>query len=229
MRDGFFARPAVAFLCLISAPKKHKINIYLNFIQIQINMNKSRVFIVHGWGGYPQEAWFPYLKKELEEMGLEVKVLEMPDSDNPTIDKWVSFLAKQIGTPNSDTYLIGHSIGVQTILRYLASINTPIGGVVAVAPWYKLILDSGEDKEIARPWLETPIDNEQVRRNIGKITAIFSDNDPYVGPENIDLFKNNLGAKIIILKNMGHMGGDEGITEIPEILQEVKEMITYKK
>ena len=26
----------------------------------------QRVFIIHGWDGYPEEGWFPWLKKELE-------------------------------------------------------------------------------------------------------------------------------------------------------------------
>ena len=35
------------------------------------HMNK-RVFIAHGWDGYPEEGWFPWLKKELETKGFEV-------------------------------------------------------------------------------------------------------------------------------------------------------------
>ena len=34
---------------------------------------KKRVFIVHGWDGYPEEVWFPWLKKELEAKGFEAQ------------------------------------------------------------------------------------------------------------------------------------------------------------
>lgn len=27
-------------------------------------MSDKRVFITHGWDGYPEEGWFPWLKKE---------------------------------------------------------------------------------------------------------------------------------------------------------------------
>ena len=34
----------------------------------------KRVFIIHGWGGYPEEGWLPWLKKELEKNGFKVFV-----------------------------------------------------------------------------------------------------------------------------------------------------------
>jgi len=191
----------------------------------------SRVFIIHGWGGFPQEAWFPWLKQQLETKGIAVQVLLMPDSETPRIDTWVTFLAQQIGQPDADTYLVGHSIGVQTILRYLETINTTIGGVLAVAGFYKLIpgsLEGPREEEIAKPWLDIPIDNKKVKQNVSKVTAIFSDNDPFVGLDNVDIFINNLGAEIVVLKGKGHMGASEGFKEIPEILTEVEKMINNK-
>ena len=43
---------------------------------------KKRVFIIHGWEGYPEECWFPWLKTEIEKTGFEVVVPNMPDADN---------------------------------------------------------------------------------------------------------------------------------------------------
>ena len=31
----------------------------------------KRVFIIHGWDGYPEEGWFPWLKEELEKEDLK--------------------------------------------------------------------------------------------------------------------------------------------------------------
>jgi len=36
---------------------------------------------------------------------------------------------------------------------------------------------------------------------------------------NLKLFKEKLNPKIIVLKNKGHFTADEGILEIPEILE----------
>ncbi|PIN87901.1 hypothetical protein COV12_01405 [Candidatus Woesearchaeota archaeon CG10_big_fil_rev_8_21_14_0_10_32_24] len=78
----------------------------------------QEVFIVHGWGGFPEEVWFPWLKEELEKKNFKVTILEMPNSEEPKIDVWVSYLKEKVGAPSLDTYFVGHSIGCQTILRY---------------------------------------------------------------------------------------------------------------
>lgn len=46
-------------------------------------MVKKRVFIVHGWDGYPEEGWFPWLERELEARGFEVHVPALPDASTP--------------------------------------------------------------------------------------------------------------------------------------------------
>src|SRR5437773_69691 len=121
----------------------------------------KRVFIIHGWEGFPEEGWFPWLKKELEVQGFEVQVPVMPNTDEPKIGEWIPFLEKLVGTPDEDTYLVGHSIGGQTVLRYLSGLNKnlKIGGAIFVASWiYRLTGDMSEEEiEIARPWIETPI------------------------------------------------------------------------
>ena len=77
-----------------------------------------RVFIVHGWGAYPQDDWIPWLKGQLEDKGCEVYNPSMPDTEHPQIETWLSFLANLVGDVDENTYFVGHSIGCQTILRY---------------------------------------------------------------------------------------------------------------
>ncbi len=188
----------------------------------------QRVFIIHGWSEHPEEAWFPWLKRELTAKGMKVEVPAMPITDQPQIDAWVNKLAEMIGQPDKDTYLVGHSIGVQTILRYLEMVAKPVGGVLSVAGWYYLkdgSLNGPEEVSIAQPWVETPINSELVRENAGIIRAIFSDNDPYVDLENAKLFKDRLGAVTLVLPNKGHLGAEDNLKEVPEILDELMKII----
>lgn len=185
-----------------------------------------RVFIIHGWDGHPQECWFPWLKKELEARGFEVHVPEMPDPSSPKIETWVPYLTSCVGTPDDSTYFVGHSIGVQTIVRYLQTIDRPVGGVIAVAGFYTLTTGClGPDEMlIAEPWLRTFIDDEAVKRNARKITAIFSDTDRFVPVENAKFFEQRLNAKTIILPHKGHFGTRDSALEVPEILTEFLSM-----
>ncbi|MDI6737414.1 MAG: alpha/beta hydrolase [Nanoarchaeota archaeon] len=186
----------------------------------------KRVFIIHGWSGNPPEGWFPWLKKELEKKGFHVEVPAMPDTDYPKIEAWVSFLKKAIKNPDTETYLVGHSIGCQAILRYLQGANIKIGGAVFVAGWLTLRgLETDEEWETAKPWLETQIDFGKAKKCLLKCVAIFSDNDPFVPLDNSNIFREKLGAKIIIEKQKGHFSGSDKIVKLPSVLKELLEMM----
>ena len=191
-------------------------------------MNK-RVFIIHGWDGYPEEGCFPWLKKELEKQGFRVEVPAMPNPLTPTIDEWVPHLAKLVGEPDENTILFGHSIGTQTILRYLARLpeGKNVGGVVLLAPWVHLTdiaHETEEDRAIAKPWLETPVNFAVAKQHAKKFVAIFSDSDPLVPLDDAKIFERELGAEIIIEHAKGHFSGSDGIQELPSALRAILEL-----
>ena len=178
----------------------------------------KRVFIIHGWGGNPNEGWLPWLKRELEVRGFLVSVPEMPDADEPRVETWVPYLTSQVGTPDEDTYFVGHSIGCLTILKYLERMAAPVGGAVFVAGWFSLTPEATPtpaEQEIARQWLAQPIDFGKVRRTTKNFTAIFSDDDPDVPIENTKLFHDRIGAEVLIQSGKGHFGGSDGVRELP--------------
>ncbi|MFA4954598.1 MAG: alpha/beta hydrolase [Patescibacteria group bacterium] len=183
----------------------------------------KRVFIIHGWDGSPQEGCFPWLKSELEKAGYAVFVPAMPEPLRPRIETWVDFLRSQIGRPDEDTILFGHSIGAQTILRYLETLGEgeKIGKAVFLAGWVHLSEIANEDEEdilTAKPWLETPIDWEKVKQRAASFVGIFPTVDPLVPLSDAEIFKDKLGARIIIEKDKGHFSGSDGITELPSAL-----------
>ena len=179
--------------------------------------------MIHGWGGSGQGGWFDWLRQELKNRGWKVENPNMPNTDEPEIDFWVNKLKEIAGDADEETYFLGHSIGCQTILRYLEKLpeNIKVGGVIFVAGWFTLKGLNSEEKEIVKPWLETPIDLKKVKKHTDKFIAIFSDNDPYVPLSNVELFKNNLRAKTIVLNNKEHFNE---IVEFPEVLNSVLEM-----
>jgi predicted alpha/beta hydrolase family esterase len=185
----------------------------------------KRAIIVHQWMAGPDGDWRPWLKTELEKKGFEVLVPEMPDIDTPVIEAWIAKLSEVVGTPDKDTYFVGHSIGCQTILRYLENIQTPVGGAVFVAGWFNLEnLEDIETEEIAKPWIETSIDLEKVKKVLHKSTLLISDNDPFGCFEENKKKFTELGSKIITMKGGGHVSAEEGFTELPVGVTELNRM-----
>jgi len=188
-----------------------------------------RVFIIHGWDGYPEEGCFPWLKSELEKKGFAVSAPAMPEPLHPRIDEWVSFLSEQVGTPDEHTYFVGHSIGCQTILRYLETLSADakIGGAVLLAPWIHLTdeaYETEEDSEIAKPWIQTQLLWDKVKSHSNKFIAIFSDDDPLVPLTDSKIFEEKLGTKTIVEHNKEHFSGSSGIKELSSLLNAVLEL-----
>jgi len=186
---------------------------------------KKTAIIIHGWDGNPNKGWFVWLGKELTKKGFKVIKPIMPNPAVPKIKPWVKKLSELAKNSDENTIIIGHSIGCQTIMRYLETSKAKkVGQVLFVAPWLTLTdaaVDETESKEIAKPWLETKIDFKKVKSNMKTSTAIFSTSDPFVSIKNADKFKRTLGSKIIIQKNKGHY--EEGKTEkISILLKEIK-------
>jgi len=185
----------------------------------------KRVVIVHQWMAGAQGDWRPWLKEELEKLGYEVLLPDMPDIDTPVIEKWVEKLAEVVGVPDSDTYFIGHSIGCQTILRYLETIDVVVGGALFVAGWFELEnLEDEETKETAKPWLETPIDLQRIRTVLPKSTLVISDNDPFGGFEKNKRKFAELGSKIIVLHNAGHITEEDGFSKAEVLIEALQDL-----
>ncbi len=187
----------------------------------------KRVLIIHGWGGRPDgNDWLPWAKKELEAKGYEVILPSMPDPVYPKIETWIPFLANLVGDVQDTDIFIGHSIGCQTILRYLETLNNEqkVDKVIMIAPWGVSLSEKAyedeEDKETAKPWLQTSINWDKIKTKARGFIAIFSDDDPLVPlEENSKLFREKLEAKIIVEHNQGHFSGDDGIQSLPVLLK----------
>lgn len=189
----------------------------------------KRIFIAHGWDGKPSEGWFPWLKKELEARGFEVFVPPLPDAGSPRMYNWVPALAKVVGTPDDQTYFVGHSMGCQTIARYLETLpdGIQVGGAVFVAGFFKNLTNLDDDdnsRETEKHWLTTPIDFARIKAHLPKSVAVFSDNDPYVPLENQNEFRDKLGSEIVIEHAKKHFSGEEGTIELPIVLEKILEI-----
>lgn len=186
----------------------------------------KRAVIVHCWSGTPDYCWYLWVKHQLEAKGFTVDVPAMPETNNPKLRLWLPKLVETIGEPNEVTYLIGHSIGVGTILRYLESLpkGRRLGGAVLVAGFTN---DLGFE-ELAN-FYQTPLHFDKIRASAAHgFVNIHSDNDQYVPLENSTILKEKLGGEAIVLHNKGHFSGpvdhEASCTELPEVVEAIEKL-----
>lgn len=181
---------------------------------------KKRIIIVHGWEGSPTGDWVEWAAEEFRGKGYEVITPEMPDTDNPVIDKWIGHLKSVAGVADEHTYFIGHSVGCQTIMRFLETVDAKVGGAIFVAGWFDLEnLESKEAEEIIKPWIQTPIGYAKVRACLARSVVVLGDNDPWVPYEETKKdFETRLGSEVVTIPGAGHMTSSDGFSTFPQLI-----------
>jgi uncharacterized protein len=170
-------------------------------------MDRS-LFIVPRWAGRSDSDFYPWLEEELRERSRgfsPVRTLDMPRPEQPTLEAWVGALAREVGpTPAPSTVLLGHSVGCQAVIRYLATLppGRRVGGALLVAGWWEV------DKpwESLVPWLETPVELGRVREAAGRLVVLLSDDDPFTADaeRNGRLWEERLGAEVVLAPGRRH-------------------------
>jgi uncharacterized protein len=177
----------------------------------------KRVFIIHGFEGSPNGGWRPWLMGELEKRDIYACALSMPSPEKPVLAEWIGEIGRHVERNKDDEiYLVGHSLGVPAILRYVMTI--PSGRQLA-----GLVLVSGPCEPVGNikieGFLKESFDFAAVRSKVSKRTVIHGDNDPLVPLVQAEKLSKGLGAKLIVIKNGGHLNGSSGWFSLPECLE----------
>lgn len=191
-------------------------------------MTLSRLCIIGRWSARPEKDWYPWLLRELQAMQPppfeDIQIPLMPEPDTPTIEGWRDAIdALNPPSSRSQTLLVGHSVGCQAILHFLAKTASlpslpPLGGILFVAGWWTV----DRPWETIRPWLEASHDLPAIRRAAPSIRVLVSDNDPFTADVTTTkaLFEERLGANVSVIPHAKHFNA----AEEPDVLSAILSM-----
>ncbi len=180
--------------------------------------------IIHGTYGSPSENWFPWLKKELENIGYKVDVPSFPTPENQNLESWLKVIGRISNNIGPETILIGHSLGVSFILSYVELLNLPIKSIFLVSGFPGL-LGNDEFDELNKEFVNRKFDWKRIKNNVQKIYLYHSDNDPYVPLEKAYELAKKLNTNIKVIKGAGHFNIASGFIEFPELLLDIKNLV----
>ena len=151
---------------------------YSNASKIFKDVSNTRVMlvmIIPGNGNaYMTEIWYPYVKRELEQLGFDVIAKRMPDPIIAHIDIWLPFIKEQT-QDSEDVILIGHSSGAIAIMRYLETHK--VKGAVLIGAYHT---DLDNELEQKSGYFDKPWDWEAIKKNAGWIIQFASLDDPFI-------------------------------------------------
>jgi predicted alpha/beta hydrolase family esterase len=155
-----------------------------------------KVFIIHGSFGSPEGNWFPWLKKQLKNLGHEVYVPRFPIEDyeffskdlkknpllkpkNQNLSNWLRTFYKYLSKLDHETVFVAHSIGPAFVLHLLEQIDTKIRACIFVSPFLGRI-GIPEFDAVNSSFVDDPINWGKVKQNCRDFYVVSSDDDPYV-------------------------------------------------
>jgi predicted alpha/beta hydrolase family esterase len=180
-----------------------------------------KVIFIHGnSNSTPKDHWFPYLKKELEKLGLLVIARQFPDADLARASYWLPFLKNELKA-DADTILVGHSSGALAAMRY-AEKNKILGSVLVGA----MHTDLGIEKEKVSGYFDKPWDWKAIDHNQQWIVQCASTDDPFIPIAEPRFVQQQLDSEYYEFTDYGHFGGDYDKKEFPELVQLIKKKLT---
>lgn len=179
------------------------------------------VFIFHDTMGSPESNWFPWLKKELENLGIEVFVPKFLTPEGQSLENWLKAFEPYLDKVNSETVFVGHSMGPGFFLRLLERRTSQIKAAILAAPFDDFIGEEPYDT-LNKTFIDHPFDWEKIKQNCGNFTVFAGNDDPYVATKFSQNVADGLGIELKIIKGGKHLG--ENLKEFPEVLEEIKNL-----
>lgn len=164
--------------------------------------------------------WYFHVKKELENLGMEVIAENMPDADVARKEYWLPWIGEK--SKGADKIiLIGHSSGAVAILRYLEI--RKVEGAVLVGAYHT---DLGDEKEKASHYFDDPWQWDKIKQNAEWIILFASTDDPYIPIEEARFIKYKLNPEYHEYNDQRHFSTEtSNKVEFPELLEAVKKKL----
>lgn len=176
-------------------------------------------FLIHGTGSTSKSNWFPWLKKELERIGIgtvapdfpigkgEGKESEGTPEKAQSLPNWLAAFKKYEGKINDRTLLVGHSLGPAFILTLLERVKVRVPAAFLVAPFAESLgipkFDRPNDTFVSKSF-----DWARITKNCAEFFVYASDNDPYVPFAKSRLVSDNLNATLRVVHGAGHFNSE---------------------
>jgi predicted alpha/beta hydrolase family esterase len=172
-----------------------------------------KVIILPGNGNsHPNDCRYQFVQLELQKIGYEVILEQMPDAELARASYWIPRLVDKI-QQQEDVILIGHSSWAEAILKYLEQYK--VKGAVLVWAQYT---DLGIDTEKQSEYYDTTRKRDNIKANAWFILQFASVDDPYIPIDEAHTIRDQLQTEYYEFTDKGHFMQHD----FPELIQALK-------
>lgn len=181
--------------------------------------NNFKIVFVHGYTASSKENWYPAISKELEKLGVDYAIPDLPGGEHPKAADWIEAIRQTVFYTNLPLVFVGHSLGTRAILLYLEKYNLKVKAVFLIAAFANKLENAtkfeGEDYP---DFFSYKVDIEKIKNLSEKFVVVHSKDDDLEYAQGTEI-AGQLGAKLITFEDKGHMSGAENAPVILDILR----------
>jgi predicted alpha/beta hydrolase family esterase len=190
----------------------------------------KRVLIIHGWGNErPVGHWHRLLATALRKEGHVVAYPQLPDTDLPSLAKWLAVLKVELDLLNEagdgELIVFGHSLGCLTWLHLAQSeiLKEQASRVMLVAPADPDLCGEVSDFQMDLSASAVKVAAHKAARST---LLVGSDADHWL-PKGIDAtYATPLDLPFVLIEGAGHFAVEEGWTPWQGVINWVNETNT---
>lgn len=160
-----------------------------------------RAILIHGNGkSKATDNWLPYLKRELEKLGIKVDSPQFPDTELARAIYWLPYLENEL-KPDENTFIVGHSSGAIVAMRYAETHR--ILGSALIGTYYT---DLGYETEKLSGYFDAPWNWDAIRKNQKWSIQFAGANDPWIPIQEAHVVRDRLKTDYHESPDQGHFG-----------------------
>jgi len=183
-------------------------------------MTDYKIVFIHGYTASHLSDWYPNISPELERLGVDFVVPDLPGGEHPHANEWLETLHDVISKLDKPIILVGHSLGTRTALLYLEKYKLKVEKVFLIAALANRKENAKRRDGKAYPdFFENNIDLDEIKPLVSKFIVMHSKDDdsiPYWQGKEI---ANDLNAELITYEDKGHFYNPEHASIVLEELR----------
>src|SRR3990167_10203944 len=151
----------------------------------------TKIVILHGKHGTPENYFYPWLKHELEKKGHKVYLPALPNTEEPNDEEQADYVLKNVPL-DENTVIVTHSFGGVVAMRLLERGIKVRGLILFATPITGIFLDKKSRPSITDA-LAKGFNYESIKKRADFFRVIFDSGDTIVPKKDAEILAKNLG------------------------------------
>ncbi len=157
---------------------------------------KPKFLFLHGFKGTSRGDFWLWLKEELEKKGFEVRVPDLPNTNEPNLEEQMKFVLDNFKI-DENTIVITHSLGGVLAMELFGQGKAKAQKLIMVAPPLKTEFKDGKDRPALNRYCDWKFNFSKIKKQVGEIKVILDKEDDCVSPYQPREIAEKLGAELI--------------------------------